>query len=565
MPTISRNYENQENVIVYDSLADAVADTSLDVGYSVKTLGYYSENDGGGADYIVVAGGTGTPDGGSYHDMVNGNQLELIPKYPINIEVFGSVENADSSANIRAAISYAGANGILIPSKRFIYDGAVITDSVVSIHGERMPYYKSGFTGLENGSIIEGTLSLSGLNIDLRNFGVDLGTDTSAPVGDGIKCTASVLNGGEHLHVENLISLGKNPSDAFHALLFESYQKVTGGNIHGINTFFSCVFKCHNINLTSVYGCNSEKRGLYFKSDNVFGSCGEVNVDSIIIDGNGQTGQGLYIQSDGDKIEKINIDSYLCKGYNTGIELNNTPSAVGINDIQIGKAIISETSEYGLISVASNGFMFNLHIEDLSVLNCTGKIIETFGETRHFKLGGLYANFSSSATQLELDNAVHIVTEVRNTQFDNIIITKNGTVDEADKGTIVYDNLATTNQIGNRHCFISGVGAPEYGVSIITGTPTTLEPVDNVKNKNTSIVTQISSGTTITRIENERSSGVQFETGTILNVINESTSILRIDHDPSNNIRNKGSVQVVLGGTDAAQYVLANTGIWTEV
>lgn len=39
--------------IVFDTVADMIADTSLKAGLTVKTMGYYSVNDGGGAVYII--------------------------------------------------------------------------------------------------------------------------------------------------------------------------------------------------------------------------------------------------------------------------------------------------------------------------------------------------------------------------------------------------------------------------------------------------------------------------------------------------------------------------------
>ena len=77
-------------VFCRDTLATAIADLSLLVGYCVETTGYTTANDGGGANYIVVAGGTGTDDGGSYIDMDNGNQLQLLlNREIISAGVFG--------------------------------------------------------------------------------------------------------------------------------------------------------------------------------------------------------------------------------------------------------------------------------------------------------------------------------------------------------------------------------------------------------------------------------------------------------------------------------------------
>ena len=97
---------------IYSSVASAKADTKLKAGDTVQTTGYYSENDGGGATYIVVAGGTGTDDGGSYHDMANGNQLELIKSKKVDIRQFGAVPSTDATTQIQNCIDYCSSNKI---------------------------------------------------------------------------------------------------------------------------------------------------------------------------------------------------------------------------------------------------------------------------------------------------------------------------------------------------------------------------------------------------------------------------------------------------------------------
>ena len=95
---------------VYSSVASAKADTKLKVGDTVQTTGYYAENDGGGATYIVVAGGTGTDDGCYYHGMDNGNQLEMIVvNNVVSVKQAGAV--GDGVVDDKSPIGAAGAKG----------------------------------------------------------------------------------------------------------------------------------------------------------------------------------------------------------------------------------------------------------------------------------------------------------------------------------------------------------------------------------------------------------------------------------------------------------------------
>lgn len=89
----------------YESVQDAIA-SPIEVGEIITTAGYYNPNDGGAGQYIVVAGGTGTDDDGSYLDMTNGNQLELIVTTKITFDQFGG--------NVISACAFASQEDIYI-------------------------------------------------------------------------------------------------------------------------------------------------------------------------------------------------------------------------------------------------------------------------------------------------------------------------------------------------------------------------------------------------------------------------------------------------------------------
>ena len=72
------------------------ADLNIDI--YVSTRGYTTAGDGGGADYIIVASGTGTDDGGSFHDLANGNQAQLIFTDVI-LDQWGCIGDGDGSGS----------------------------------------------------------------------------------------------------------------------------------------------------------------------------------------------------------------------------------------------------------------------------------------------------------------------------------------------------------------------------------------------------------------------------------------------------------------------------------
>ncbi len=121
---VGKNLKN-----VYDSLTEAKDDNNLRVGEHVKTLGYHTPNDGGGAEYLVVSGGTGTDDGGAYHDVNDDLQLELIEEEYVNVKVFGAKGDGvvDDTIAIQNAIKSITRGDVYFPQPEVEY---VLTGSL---------------------------------------------------------------------------------------------------------------------------------------------------------------------------------------------------------------------------------------------------------------------------------------------------------------------------------------------------------------------------------------------------------------------------------------------------
>jgi len=77
VPLTLTKIDFNSRVIRATSIAAMKALPSI-LGTAIHTLGYYSAGDGGGNIYEVVAGGTGTSDGGSFIDLDNGLQAKGI-------------------------------------------------------------------------------------------------------------------------------------------------------------------------------------------------------------------------------------------------------------------------------------------------------------------------------------------------------------------------------------------------------------------------------------------------------------------------------------------------------
>tara|TARA_R110000803_G_scaffold210829_1_gene284083 strand:- start:23841 stop:25463 length:1623 start_codon:yes stop_codon:yes gene_type:complete len=145
--------------MVFDSVAEVVASTSLSVGMTISTLGYYTRGDGGGNDYEIVTAATGTVDGGSYINLATHQAKGLFTGYAINVKQFGATGDGatDDSTPIQSAINYVeGLSGTSSPT---VVSEANIT---VTLSGD-LYAIASGLTITKNINFTGGSLvALSG-------------------------------------------------------------------------------------------------------------------------------------------------------------------------------------------------------------------------------------------------------------------------------------------------------------------------------------------------------------------------------------------------------------------
>lgn len=194
----------------------------LSIGQVVQTTGYYTAGDGGGAMYLIVAGATGTDDGGSYHDLSNGNQAQLIVGPSVNVLTFGARRDYvpgtptsnDSRSQIQAANDFAASSSrsLTFPSGNYFIDVDSIVVNALSVTTDWNCYgasiYSSfGRVGSEiyllvisggSGIAVRG-LTLDGQVTTLVSAGVtanqDLGTTTDLTADDYTKTFGMVIRG----------------------------------------------------------------------------------------------------------------------------------------------------------------------------------------------------------------------------------------------------------------------------------------------------------------------------------------------------------------------------------
>lgn len=505
--------------------------------------------------------------------VVISNTTPQLYAFPLNglwVEDFGAVEGEDFSAELRDAVSVAEGVTVHIPARRYIYDGNTITEDVVKIKGARMPRVNDGFTSLENGTIIEGRFRFSGTNIHLENLGADLGSDTSAVPGDAIKCTAPVGT-GKMCHLENVVGLGKDPSDAFHAVLIEGYAKLTGSNIVAAHNLFGVVIKCEDVQLDKIYTYRSQNDGLFLKSDTTFGQVKRANINSVIVDGNGGQVFGVRIQSDDARIDKINIGEIIVQNCQRSyIAEVLGANGVGINEINIDN-FLSINASVRDIDLASNNAGAFIFTHSMGRVKCIGTVLEGFkasgvGTINHISCEDIFISYDAGASDGQIEaGGVQIGSTVTNTMLDKVTVCRNYST--ATLGGINYANVASQNKLGMYTAKLFGSGVPLSGDSAqaLSGSTATLDPgTPDWRGKN--IITRVSltANTTVTSFLEEQFSGVLYETGTVLTIINNSSFTLTINHSFGGNILNRASANFVLQGNETAMYVYGGA-VWHQL
>ena len=180
--------------IPFNTVSDAKA-AILREGEAVTTLGYHTVNDGGGADYVVVAGATGVDDGGSYHNMSNGNQLELlVDSLGIRLSVFGI---NSSLPDVYDGLLKANTFSVLLGMPVLFKPGETYTslsnlNFTKSINWEAsdgsgktplLRILESGGVGVKVKGQLISTTTLSS-SIDIWDDTVNVGSTTGVAVGD---------------------------------------------------------------------------------------------------------------------------------------------------------------------------------------------------------------------------------------------------------------------------------------------------------------------------------------------------------------------------------------------
>jgi hypothetical protein len=120
-----------DNGVVFDNIAE-MKSSSLEIGQLVKCKRYYALGElVDGLEFEVVTGGTGVDDGGSFHDLANSNQVELIQKDSVNVKHFGVIGDglANETVRLNKSFVYGRSSGAVVNGN--FGDLYKVTDTIV--------------------------------------------------------------------------------------------------------------------------------------------------------------------------------------------------------------------------------------------------------------------------------------------------------------------------------------------------------------------------------------------------------------------------------------------------
>ena len=295
--------KDPKSIHTYNTISDMKSDMKLKDGTYVKTKGYYSINDGGNAEYVIVNDNNLVDDGGSVHELNNTLKAVLIPQNnTISIKQFGAREsNVDNTESIQNAINYiAGKDLKLIINRGNYYISHINISNSCNIEGESK--YYSCLKSIDNNNS-EYLLKIENNGLfycKVSNFAINGNKANNERHIDGLLLYCSTVGVSDRY---------SNISDLY-------IYDCTGNGvlIDGANTDYDV----REIRLNNITIMQNNKNGIYAKSctDSIF-----TNISSSF-----NLMNGFIFSSSNNKISNCKA-FWNGRGYEEEVDIERTPAS----------------------------------------------------------------------------------------------------------------------------------------------------------------------------------------------------------------------------------------------
>lgn len=523
-------------------------------------------SDRANAPFNVVSGGTA--DGYSVLNAGGGNTAELQHDGEVNIEWLGAIRNGSDNG----AIDYCTTKGFaaVVPAYKYHYTETDNRDSNPTIIGVKRPSCNTDKTQLEGGSILVGTLQLKGKNPTVMNIGIDHGSvEFPADASNALVLAHENPFTAESIAtVQNVIALGREVEDAYHAILVEGHYDTNIDNIVGIKTYFGAALKNTRNNISNAIFIDNGSDNLIIKSDTTSGRVSMVNANNIVCEGAGTaapdtTSFSIRLSAFDNDMENINIGNVVTKDAAYSVYLDASAANAGtMKNVNISNVAGSGMGRAILMDGGSGtGLIDEVNIDGVNIADVEFRAYEQKGNIGKVNVDNFYANakagnaFTASYFQ---------VTAGESFSGSNIKLPIDG--DLSNPATLNLANSYTHNKLsGNNICKLNGAGIPREGYieQTLTAANSMLTPVCNGNRSNIVRISQ-AAAYSISIITRTMPGGTRFPHGYELLIVNDGTFNLTLKHNLAGWISTKTASDVVVLPNSAIKFVFGGS-LWHEV
>lgn len=235
------------------------------------------------------------------------------------------------------------------------------TRNNIRIVGVGRPRVFSGMTSMipVSGTIVQGTVRITGSGVTTERFGVDCGQAVCDALNGGAAMDALVLNDVarqplKDCTVRDMAGLLATPNAAAHNFLLEGCEDSFFENLHSYNGQWGTVMKTKRSHAVGVFSFGCREGGFVMKSDS--GATGTPCLDStatgIYIDSFGNTCEtGILIYGSTSTLANCTVTDYLVKGCNSSVKIVCDTRAVNTNllvNVQMSNGVCDGPAQLGL-------------------------------------------------------------------------------------------------------------------------------------------------------------------------------------------------------------------------
>lgn len=432
----------------YENVASMKLDDTLQEGDMAITLGYYTANDGGGAEYNIVNNEYLINDDGSIHDLNNGLKAELIVRTnKIFAEQFGTKDNLDARIPLQNAIDFiSDKNYTLILNKNYILSSLHNSNSILT-NIKNCTIDGKGTLQLEdNIGNYYSILNIKGDNVNIFNITIDVNT-TNNPFDSNTGSDTfprTTISAWIHRPINNLIIKNITINDCC-------------GKWEIVGNMNNTIFENNIINYNNTVSPTFDRTSMYLNGNNIKAYKNTLNGTSISNTGIESHGNNIIIEEN--NILNYNGAIFPCNSVDNNItsiesvivKNNHLKSKNGIQIwLSSAKNIDNIIIENNDIEIVNDGFILDLY----PVLGDSGLCKNIIFRNNNCRIS--YATLTKGSIQIRS----HIDQQGKSFTINNIVIENNIFNGYCYKEFVLEiqpnnSNLIVNNLIINNNSFLS--------------------------------------------------------------------------------------------------------------